>query len=266
MCDASLVEIHEGEPVAVGVPSSEPEWHREVVHRLASFRARRRAYLSGEAQPALPFDPASEESSAEGRANPHSGSLRAARPRRADSRRLNIEIAVVQRTLDFSGADESRLLAGTGAHPMASLDERFRAGLLDLVFLLFAYGGFLTLFGSLGGAFSFSKADALVYAATFFLLTAEYFGLFTSLCGATPGMWLCGLGVVSFDGAPPELRQLLWRSFGYVVSCGAGLLGFLWALWDEHHLTWHDRISQTYISSQEEAHTPRAPAADSGQA
>jgi hypothetical protein len=26
------------------------------------------------------------------------------------------------------------------------------------------------------------------------------------------------------------------------------MLGFLWSLWDEDHLTWQDRISQTYLT------------------
>ena len=64
-------------------------------------------------------------------------------------------------------------------------------------------------------------------------------------------MRICGLRVATFDGAPPRLGQLLWRSFGYLVSGGTLLLGFLWALWDEDHLTWHDRISQTYVTHSE---------------
>jgi len=29
------------------------------------------------------------------------------------------------------------------------------------------------------------------------------------------------------------------------------MLGFLWSAWDEHGLSWHDRISQTYITYAE---------------
>jgi uncharacterized RDD family membrane protein YckC len=54
------------------------------------------------------------------------------------------------------------------------------------------------------------------------------------------------------DGTFPETRQLLWRSFGYLLSGATLLLGFLWALWDEDRMTWHDRISQTYIASAHE--------------
>jgi uncharacterized RDD family membrane protein YckC len=57
---------------------------------------------------------------------------------------------------------------------------------------------------------------------------------------------------VGFNGSAPAPRQLILRSFGYLISAGMGLLGFLWAFWDEDHLTWHDRISQTYIVSTED--------------
>jgi uncharacterized RDD family membrane protein YckC len=34
-----------------------------------------------------------------------------------------------------------------------------------------------------------------------------------------------------------------------MLSAGTFFLGFLWAQWDEDELTWHDRISRTYLSS-----------------
>jgi len=40
----------------------------------------------------------------------------------------------------------------------------------------------------------------------------------------------------------------VWRSFGYLLSGAALMLGFFWAFWDEDRLTWHDRISQTYVT------------------
>ena len=62
-------------------------------------------------------------------------------------------------------------------------------------------------------------------------------------------MQLRGLMVVCLDGHLPDTRQLLWRSFGYVLSGATLMLGYLWALWDEDRLTWQDRISQTYITA-----------------
>jgi len=104
------------------------------------------------------------------------------------------------------------------------------------------------LFHSLGGEITLAKVDAIVYVAVAYLFYAQYFFLFTTFAGATPGMQLSGLTIVRLDGSPPDTRQLLWRSFGYLLSGASVFLGFLWAVWDEDHFTWQDRISQTYIT------------------
>ncbi len=106
----------------------------------------------------------------------------------------------------------------------------------------------LALFWTLGGQIGFNKLDGVVTAATLVLFYAQYFALFTVFGGSTPGMMIRGLRVVSFDGSVPTSRQMVWRSFGYMVSAGTCFLGFLWALWDEDHLCWQDRISQTYLT------------------
>jgi uncharacterized RDD family membrane protein YckC len=136
-----------------------------------------------------------------------------------------------------------------GLYPVASMDDRRIAALADAACLLFAYGGFLMLFGSLGGQFTLSKLSAAVYASTFAIVYLQYFALFTIFGGTTPGMMLRGLQVVSFSGEPPTPRQMLWRSAGYVLSAGTFFLGFLWSMWDEDELTWHDRVSHTYLSN-----------------
>jgi uncharacterized RDD family membrane protein YckC len=138
-----------------------------------------------------------------------------------------------------------------GLYPVASLEDRRVAGLIDAACLLFAYGGFLTLFSSLGGQFTLSKLTAAVYVSTFAIVYLQYFALFTVFGGTTPGMMFRGLQVASFSGAPPSPRQMLLRSFGYVLSACACFTGFLWAGWDEDTLTWHDRLSRTYLSSPE---------------
>ena len=60
------------------------------------------------------------------------------------------------------------------------------------------------------------------------------------------------LRVISFDGGMPTSRQMIWRSLGYLLSTGLCFLGFLCAVWDEDHLCWHDRISQTYVTPIEQ--------------
>ena len=169
-----------------------------------------------------------------------------ANPRPRHTERMEIRI---QPELDFSSSPDDRAHPQTALVPVAGLVQRRLAGVLDAIFLAFTYAGFLGLFRSLGGELMFQKVDTIVYATTFFLLYAQYFFLFTTFAGATPGMQLRGMTIVRLDGTLPETRQLLWRSFGYVLSGATLMLGFLWALWDEDHFTWQDRISQTYITA-----------------
>ncbi len=135
--------------------------------------------------------------------------------------------------------------------PVADISLRRRAGLVDAVCLALALAGIFGLFAAFGGRLALSKMDAVVFGAIATLLYTQYFTLFTVMGGATPGMMLAGLRLVSFDGTAPQPTQLAWRSFGYLISGGTVFMGFLSTIWDEDHLSWHDRISQTYITSAE---------------
>ena len=167
--------------------------------------------------------------------------------------RLEIDVSVPPsggRDAEAEG-DSGRETKHYGLYPVASLEQRSWAAVIDGACLLFAYGGFLALFGSLGGQFTLSKLSAEVYAATLAIVYLQYFALFTVFGGTTPGMMFRGLQVSSFSGEPPSPRQMLLRSLGYMISAGTLLMGFVWAWWDEDALTWHDRISHTYLTSPE---------------
>ena len=186
-------------------------------------------------------------------ANPvtgHAGTQPAPERRPSDQ----AEKKIAQPALDFEAAERPAPI-GPSSHishatrfPIATLTERRRAGVLDAALLGFAYAGFLALFSAFGGHFTASRFDAAVTALTLGLLYAQYFALFTVFGGTTPGMMMRGLRLVDCSGGAPSSRQLLWRSVGYLVSAPM-MLGFFWALWDEEHLTWHDRLSQTYVTS-----------------
>jgi uncharacterized RDD family membrane protein YckC len=137
-------------------------------------------------------------------------------------------------------------------YPVAALAERRRAAFVDAGLLIFSYGGMLALFTVLGGRIGLNPLDLAVAGTTLALFYAQYFALFTVFGGSTPGMMLHGLRVVRFDGGIPTSRQMAWRSFGYLLSAGSCLLGFAWALWDDDHLCWQDRISQTYVTASQE--------------
>jgi uncharacterized RDD family membrane protein YckC len=171
-------------------------------------------------------------------------------PPSANDGRMEIDVSISPSIhQENADADEAPKVKHFGLYPVASLEDRRIAAIIDIACLFFACGGFMALFSSLGGQFSATKLNAAVYAATFAVVYLQYFALFTIFGGTTPGMMFRGLQVASFSGAPPTPRQYLLRSLGYVLSASAAFTGFAWSWWDEDHLTWHDRISRTYLSS-----------------
>jgi uncharacterized RDD family membrane protein YckC len=240
--------------------SPEPEWRLEVSRRLEQYRARRGRLRPDDSQSGLPFreapaDPEIDDELCERRPalSRAEGLLRPAQRQRPAERRATRKIErveiCIQPELDFSSAPDDRAHPQTALVPVASLAERRWAGALDALFLGFTCAGFVGLFRSLGGVIALEQMDAIVCLAVAYLFYALYISLFTTLAGATPGMQLRGLTIVRLDGSLPDTRQLLWRSFGYLLSGATLLLGFLWAMWDEDRFTWQDRISQTYVTA-----------------
>jgi uncharacterized RDD family membrane protein YckC len=236
-------------------------WRGELGQRLEAYRARRGKPMPMRetAQSQLPFGDPGEERRSVAIAEPapagdedFSFTIAIGRCTALDDKRdgrMVIDVSVPP----GSEPEEAQIEPGRSQHyglyPVASLEDRRIAALIDCACLLFAYGGFLALFSSLGGQFTLSKLTAAVYLTTFAIVYLQYFALFTVFGGTTPGMMFRGLQVASFSGAPPSPRQLLLRSIGYILSASGCFAGFLWAWWDEDALTWHDRISRTYLTS-----------------
>jgi uncharacterized RDD family membrane protein YckC len=256
-----------GSPASFG---TDAPWRGELANRLHTYRAKRRRVAPNIGQNALPFEESAFESSTRPTVVTTARSAiataeTATMPARDEDFAFTIAIGRnaatkqdprmlidVSLSPETSEVPEQAPAAGlntqpTGQFPVASMEERRLAGLIDAACLFFAYGGFLALFGSLGGQFTFSKLSAAVCVTTFVIVYLQYFALFTVFGGTTPGMMLRGLHVVSFSGEAPGARQMLWRSLGYMLSAGTFFMGFLWSMWDEDSLTWHDRLSQTYL-------------------
>jgi uncharacterized RDD family membrane protein YckC len=225
--------------------TGEVHWQSEVTRRLGDYRARKQRLQPEESQPVLPFrQPKESPEPTRERERPRPRVT--ANPSHRKMERLEI---CVQPELDFSSSADDRARPQTALVPVAGLSQRRGAAALDALFIGLTSGGFLALFHALGGQIGFEKMDILVYAVVLYLFYGQYFFLFTTLAGATPGMQFCELSCVRLDGSLPDTRQLLWRGFGYLLSGATLLIGFLWAIWDEDHFTWQDRISQTYITA-----------------
>ena len=257
---------------------AEPDWRLEVSRKLRQYRARRSG-VTAELQTVLPFEadaqqqlepvdvapplvaPEPERSAVEKIYRENVPLEKPAKkdrePRKILSERFEIELPELN--LSPSAENNSNVeaaaavdgLADKDLYPVASLPERRLAALVDLGLLLFTYGGMLALFTVLGGHVGLNKLDVTVTLATLALFYAQYFALFTVFGGSTPGMMVQGLRVIGFNGETPTSRQMAMRSLGYLISAGACFLGFIWALWDDDRLCWQDRISRTYLTSND---------------
>jgi uncharacterized RDD family membrane protein YckC len=242
--------------------SAGEEWRGELNQRLQAYRARRRKAFPNEAQTELPFESRHQEASVAVQTEEPQRSanddfaftIAIGRPPQStepEDARLLIDVSLPPLSEESEEQEESQDApeeSPSDLYPVATLRERRLAALIDAACLAFAYGGFLALFGSLGGEFTLSKLSAVVCFSTFAFVYVQYFGLFTIFGGTTPGMMVRGLQVTSFTGDSPTAQQLFLRTAGYMISAGTFFLGFFWALWDEDAMTWHDRLSKTYLA------------------
>ena len=153
----------------------------------------------------------------------------------------------------FAEGRGSRGRAIALASPVAPVAIRAVAGLLDLAVVLISLGMLLTLFHLMGGALVPGEEGTRAILLSFLALLVFYW-LFCVETGAeTPGMRWVGLRVVKFDGQPLTAQQRFRRAWATVLSTTALGLGFVWSLADEEKLTWHDRLSKTFLTRDESA-------------
>lgn len=133
-------------------------------------------------------------------------------------------------------------------HLVAPLLLRGMAGVLDLAVVTVATGVFFVTFHIMGGAFHFNHKAGTATAAAAAILIAFYFFVYIAYASETPGLQWTGLRVLDYDGEAPRAWQRVTRAVGMILSAAALGLGYLWAFADEEGLTWHDRMSKTFIA------------------
>ena len=89
------------------------------------------------------------------------------------------------------------------------------------------------------------------YGAAVFLIGFVYKLAYALAGRLTPGLAGAGLGLVGVYGQRPPLGMRLKRAVGGVISLASAGLGLLWAICDQETLTWHDYISNTFLTTGE---------------
>jgi uncharacterized RDD family membrane protein YckC len=130
---------------------------------------------------------------------------------------------------------------------LAPVNRRLIAIMVDGSLTVAAFAGIVALAARAGGLLHSPRAFEVGAALALLLVSAAYQTLFSSLTKATPGMWYAGIGLCTIDGYIPERAQRYRRLLALPLSVLPLGLGLAWSLFDEDHLTWHDRLSGTYL-------------------
>jgi uncharacterized RDD family membrane protein YckC len=91
------------------------------------------------------------------------------------------------------------------------------------------------------------KSIEIGSALALFGIAALYFALFLTLAEGTLGMKYAHIALCTFDDDSPAAAQRRKRLVALMLSLLPVGLGVAWAIFDDDHLTWHDRLSGTYL-------------------
>jgi uncharacterized RDD family membrane protein YckC len=131
----------------------------------------------------------------------------------------------------------------------AALEDRIMAALVDGAL---SFAGFLIFVFVFSSCTAHPPAGKTALAAAFlaFLATfVAYQWLFFRFGESTPGMMYARIALCTLNDDNPT-RPAMQRRVGALLLSALPLgLGLLWAVFDEDHLGWHDRISGTYQRS-----------------
>lgn len=113
-------------------------------------------------------------------------------------------------------------------------------------------GLFLTVVRLMLGYLPASNAAYVSYACGAVLFFFLYKLIFCLYGRPTFGLQGARLRVVSFTGSAPRRSQCLIRLFAGCLSVISAGMGLLWSLADQDKLSWHDHISQTFLTCEPE--------------
>lgn len=132
---------------------------------------------------------------------------------------------------------------------VAPVGDRVMAGVVDLALTLAAFLLFVLVFAACSTHAPSGRVALVGAGITLLVMGVLYQLIFFSLSAATPGMRYAHIALCTFDDENPSRRTMRVRIAALLLSALPLGLGFLWAVFDEDALGWHDRITQTYQRS-----------------
>ncbi len=130
---------------------------------------------------------------------------------------------------------------------VASVAARLTAAVLDGFFVILAAALFAGIAFKISSGMS-ARALVGVSLGVSAVLWAVYHYVLITYAGSTPGMEMAQIRLSCFDGEAPSKPCRRGRALAMMLSAISFALGYLWCLFDEDTLCWHDRITHTYAS------------------
>jgi uncharacterized RDD family membrane protein YckC len=135
----------------------------------------------------------------------------------------------------------------------ATTSQRVLAGVIDCALIVVAAAIFGAVCYKMLPNLALTKPLLLIAGAIPVLLWAVYQYMLMLYAGATVGMRALHLRLSTFKGGVPKWRHRRSRVVGLYFSAASMMMGLVWALVDVDALCWHDRISRTYLTRQEQS-------------
>jgi uncharacterized RDD family membrane protein YckC len=124
---------------------------------------------------------------------------------------------------------------GAASMGKAGVGQRFIALVIDSILLGIVTGIIVAIVGNIGTV------------GGFLIGVAYHWYFLTQNKGQTPGKILIGIRVVKTNGAPLTAIDVVIRYIGYYINTFFIFIGWLWAIWDDNHQGWHDKLAGTYV-------------------
>ncbi len=149
----------------------------------------------------------------------------------------------------YTHASRSQVVEHTALPGVAGIPDRLMAAIVDAALVGIAFALFIFVFAASTTHPPTGKPAVIGAAVLLAALYLLYQFLFFTFADATPGMRYARIALCTFDDDNPTRDAMRRRVFALVLAAAPLGLGFLYVLFDEDHLGWHDRMTRMYQRS-----------------
>jgi uncharacterized RDD family membrane protein YckC len=129
----------------------------------------------------------------------------------------------------------------------APFSRRMMATMVDVALILSLVWGTAYLVASRFDHLPSLRVSEVCGAIVTLGFAALYEWFFLTFAKVTPGMRYSQLSLCTFDGEVPTAAQIKARMKAMLISVLPVGLGMVWSIFDEDQMSWHDRLSKTYL-------------------